>query len=142
MKNLHSSGKTHCLETSSSAHHTRQNTTVPPWSPLPLQRQNSRVCFQLLQCRQLRGSFVPLLLAQGESINFSRPFYFVPITHSWKTLLNSPSPYIWAIQTLCSSQPALNNARKLADGCWQQARLCPHSTPVRKQKTSGDTSAN
>lgn len=56
--------------------------------------------------------------------------------------INSPSPYIGAIQTLCSSQPAFNNARKFADGCWQQARLCPHSAPVRKQKTSGDISAN
>lgn len=140
MKNLHSSGKMHCLETPSPAHHARQTTTVPPWSPLPLAETKLQSLFPTTAVLPPERLIVLLLLVQGETTIISQDaFILFPFLGD---LLNSPSPYIWAIQALGSSQPALNHARKLADGCWQQARLCPHSAPVRKQKTSGDASAN
>lgn len=138
IKNLHSSGKIHCLETSNSAHRSK-NTTCFHDPLCHVQRQNSSL-FPHTAVLPFEKLICPAIASTGRK----RDHFFLLFSHYTflRHFLNSPSPYIWAIQTLCSRQPALNNARKLADGCWQQARLCPHSAPVTKQKTSGDASAN
>lgn len=106
---------------------------MAPRSSLPLAKTTLQSLFPTTTVLPAERLICPAIASVGRKHNhFSR--LFCPRYTFLGDLLNSPSPYIWAIQTLCSSQPALNHARKLADGCWQQARLCPHSAPVRKHQ--------
>lgn len=83
IKNLHSSGKIHCLESSRSAHHTRQNTTMVLSATC---RDKTPEFVSNTTVLPVERLICPAIASTGRKHDhFSRLFYFVPITHSWET---------------------------------------------------------